>query len=339
MFCPKCDKESNDGVKFCTFCGSALPADQEANREPSDQTSSSPIEETALDVSFKPAELIKKLLLSRTFLVAIVAYSAYVLFSFLKSLASPFLLPRFSYFSVYDIFNNGFLSGISNITGSPVYASPIGTLIGLIPAILVVVGGWMLYASARKTQAELLNPMGLKIISITPIIFLVMIYFASVIFFLAAFVASIMGLASAASFGDSSAATFGSGITFLLLLSMVVAVAIFFIVYGTKCVSTVNALKIAVETNTVEGTISRIVVVMCFILCAINAYGAFSSIISEISNAIVWNKQFDLEYKISWYNTITSSLISASSAVSLFCFGLLLSRYKKQLSAIFTATN
>lgn len=338
MFCPKCGKEVADNVIFCTFCGNKMPANQDTATEVSEQILCPPFENPLSNAKPELTEMIRKLLLSRTFLVAIISLSAYILFKLLGNFGAYSELSDF----LSEAGPYGDYAGVLyNPSGS---SSAIGTLIGLIPSILVVIGGWMLYASARKTQSGAISPAGMSVIRVAPIINLVVVCLFAPFLCVVALAASLMGLAGI-KYSDSLGGIFGVGLMLFLFL-LVVAVVIYLIVFGVKSISTVNTLKAAIETGAITKKISKLVIVTCYIFGVISALGVLCSVLTqcltgvymyEIANSL--GSEYSPNILLTWFSLIMSSLATIGSAVSFFCFGRILSRYKKRLSAIFTATN
>ena len=275
MFCPKCGKEVKGGAQFCTFCGNKMPANQDTATEVSEQILCPPFENPHSNAKPELTEMIRKLLLSRIFLVAIISLSAYILFKLLGDFGAYSELSDF----LSEAGPYGDYAGVLyNTSGS---SSVIGTLIGLIPSILVVIGGWMLYASARKTQSGAISPAGMSVIRVAPIINLVVVCLFAPFLCVVALAASLMGLAGI-KYSDSLGGIFGVGLMLFLFL-LVVAVVIYLIVFGVKSISTVNTLKAAIETGAITKKISKLVIVTCYIFGVISALGVLSAFLTQIS--------------------------------------------------------
>ena len=334
MSCPKCGKEVADHVLFCTFCGNKMPekaAPAQAEFQP--PMNQPPVNEapTGEGGSFAPppppqdfapqpprfygpAGLIRNMLLSPLYLTAIIAFSTYVLFSLFGSDSASAMTSELINELLYKLDLPTEIEGIYSATSS---SSAVGSLIGLAPSILVVIGGWMLFASAKKSENQRLNPAGMNLIRISTVItFVLACVSAGLVLIVFLLLGGIIGLGFSygGSYGYESvfdafmydeAVAFG---TVLIGLIFVVAIAaiVFLLIYQYKAMATAKTLNTAIKENVVRGKISGFVTVMCYISGVTSGLSALASIFN-----------------------FATFLATAGSAVSFFCFGMLLSRYKK----------
>ena len=294
MFCAKCGIENAEGAAFCKNCGHNLnsvvtPSVQEtlAAKTP---LSSHPV-----------LNVVKKLASSPLFLVAVIAYSAQILFSIVNSAGTGAKVEMFLYqlldrlggnvpYEFYDI-----VDGISRIGDIPYV---LGTIIGLIPSFLICAGLWMTFASAKSRMFDGMKTSGLTMIKVLTILQLIGSCIAVAAIELLLFVA-VIGIA-ATEYAP------GAAIAILVLLVLVVAASYTLqIVYFAKIIKSLNAAKNTILTGVPTAKASRFVAVWAFI----SAFGALFSLTS-------------------------SFLSSAATITSLICFGILIYKYNSSMRMI-----
>ena len=127
------------------------------------------------------------------------------------------------------------------------------TLVGQLPNILVVVGLWMLYASAADTSGAPLKTAGLSIIRGVQIFQLVMLFLVALLM-LVAFGVMVVGF----QFYDL-AAIIPIVLVFLVVLAVVLAVGG---LYFGKLIATINGFRQTIWTGQPQGTVSLYVAVL-----------------------------------------------------------------------------
>lgn len=303
MFCAKCGIENAENAVFCKNCGNSIgttPAPQAA----SVYTAPVPVAKPPLS-SHPVLNVVKKLASSPLFLVAVIAYSAQILFSIVNSAGTGAKVEMFLYqllnrlggnvsYEFYEI-----VDGISRIGDIPYV---IGTIIGLIPAILICIGLWMTFASARNRMVDGMKTSGLTMIKVLTIIQLIGSCIA---------VAAIELLLLLAVVGIA-ATEYAPGVAIAILVLLVLVVAASYtlqIIYSAKIIKSLNSVKSTITTGSPVAKASRFVAVWAFI----SAFGALFSVAS-------------------------SFLSSVATITSLICFGILVFKYNNSMRMISAPT-
>ncbi len=193
MFCPNCGYQNADDDRFCQNCGTALPdtgrpqsaqAETAQQQTMGQQTAQQDTRQQAFQQQpyAQPSSggavwmLLKQCCSMPAALVAVIAFTASLLFKLLQAFQPPgsFILSSRTLPPLYGVIDEltplldqlyGYISKIS--VGA--------TLVGLIPAILIAVGLWMVYASAADKTKPGINTNGLMLIKVILIIDLVCI--------------------------------------------------------------------------------------------------------------------------------------------------------------------
>ena len=176
----------------------------------------------------------------------------------------------------------------------------IASFLGYIPTVLMSVGIWMLFLSAKNATDDALNPSGLTFVKVSTIIHIVCLILATLfvefIFFMLAWAFNEVadGLASVV-------------ITVMIVFAVFMAFPIFMYI---KVVTTVNTMKRTIQTQVPSYKVSVFVAVM--------------SIVSGVG------------YVILLLNSISlfSVLSSVSMAVACIGFGVFLFRYRKEMQML-----
>ena len=165
MFCSNCGIENVEGAVFCKNCGKNLTQPAVPVKAAKPPLSNNPV-----------LNVIKKVASSPLFLVAIIAYSVQILGSVITAAASGPLFSGMIYNILYEFgadipyeFYN-ILDSIAMAGSGPVI---VGTIIGLIPTILICIGLWITYASARSRTSDTMKTSGLTMIKVITVIQLV----------------------------------------------------------------------------------------------------------------------------------------------------------------------
>ena len=291
MFCSNCGIENAEGAVFCKNCGKNLT-------QPS-----APVKVAKPPLSNNPTlNVIKKVASSPLFLVAIIAYSVQILGSVIVAAGSGPLFSGMIYnilyefgadipYELYDI-----LDGIAMAGSGPVI---VGTIIGLIPTILICIGLWITYASARSRLSSGMKTSGLTMIKVITIIQLVgdcLTLAAFEIFLMFAVVAS-------------AAEAYGFVVViFVFIVILGTAMYILQIIYLSKIVKSINTAKNTIATGVPSNKVSSFLAVWAFVSAAGFIFSLPASFIS-----------------------------SAAAITSLICFGLVIFKYKAEMRALMLA--
>lgn len=297
MFCKQCGTENAEGSAFCKNCGINLSQPAPVYAAPT-KVAKPPLS------SHPVLNAVKSMASSPLFLVAIIAYSVQILGTIMGSTKIGVqvemllydILGRFGGALPYEIYE--FVDGISRIGDIPYI---LGTLIGLIPAILICVGLWITYSSARNRMSNGMKTSGLTMIKVITIIQLVYSCILLALVELLLFLAVIIVAAEA----------YAPGVAIAILVFAVIVFAAAFvleIIYLAKVIKSLNAAKRTITTGVPSGSASTFVAVWAFISAA-------SLLFSLLANF----------------------LTSAAQMTSLICFGILIFKYNEKMRALMYA--
>ena len=305
MFCSKCGIENTEGAAFCKNCGNRLgvapaPEAAPAAQEAPVYTAPAPVVKPPLS-SHPVLNAVKKIASSPLFLVAVIAYSAQLLFSLINLFKGGNAILSMIYrildmmggnvpYEFYEIIDR-----IAYIGRAPVI---IFGFLGLIPTMLICAGLWMTYASAQSRMSNGMKTAGLTMIKVLTIIQLIGSCIAVVVIELLLLIA-VIGIA---------ATEYAPGAAIAVMVFVVLVVAASYtlqIIYSAKIIKSLNAAKNTIMTGVPAAKASAFVAIWAFI----SAFGALFSL-------------------------VTSFLSSAAAITSLVCFGILVFKYNNSMRAI-----
>ena len=292
MICSHCRFTCADGAAYCPCCGTALQAPPPVQPQP--------------PYGYVPRhpviEAVRSVILSKVFLVALIALTAAVCLNILGSTETASTVTDFITEMQTEM---GMGMDMGTDATLPEYtdaltsvASVFGTIGGSVPNVLLLVGLWMTYASAKKYQSGI-STAGLTLVWVMQIIGLVGICIA------AAVLALIFMLAGLGAFVEPDVAPYIALIAVLtVLLGGLMALVI---VYQVKVMKMVNAVRQTLTTGVPADKISMLVVVMCYI-------GGVFSAVSALGTILLTG--------------LFTGLATAASAVASITFALTAQRYR-----------
>lgn len=301
MLCPHCGKPIEEGAGTCPYCGASLQ--QNPRPEESAPLYTRPPQETpppAYNTSEPPViRLMRQTARSPLFLVPAIGYTCMVVFSLAAALQSTSPAAVDSYVAQLAPYGtDAQLASLASTLSTVFTASAGGALVGQIPAILVAVGIWMMYATAVEHSGKPLRTTGLTIIRVLQIISLVLVCLAAVLVLL------IFGLVCVA-LGQVDDA--GAAVAVLAVVLVLIAVVFALdILYYVKLMGMLNNFRRTIQTGTPQGNISTYVAVLT-ILGGVVSLGSFLT------------------------GNVFSGLAGVAGAVSGIGFGVLLFRYRDEL--------
>ena len=304
MLCPQCGKPVEDGAVTCPYCGAALQ--QNPRQEQSTPLYTRP-PEAAPPPAYSTAEppviqLMRRMARSPYFLVPAIGYTCMLVFNVMATLQSTSTVALESYLApLYAYSTDVQMAALADTLSTMITASAGGALVGQIPAILVAVGIWMMYATAVDTSGKPLQTAGLTIIRVLQIISLVLVcLMALLMLVIFGFVFAALGQV------DEAAAATAVLAVVLVLIAVIFALDI---LYYAKLMRMLNNFRWTIRTGTPQGSVSTHVAVLT-ILGGVISLGTFLT------------------------GNMFSGLAGVASAVSGIGFGILLFRYRDELRNI-----
>lgn len=296
MFCMNCGQPCADGNKFCEHCGAPL---LDTTTQPASQPAPQPVQQPVYAQPQAPVTPIsdvrytlKKLATSPLFLAAAIAYSCMVLFTIAAAVAgqSGLLGALDSYLNMalrYGGYSMGELSyaldQLDQVMPFLRGASLGSALVGQIPAILIAVGIWLVFASAVDKSGMPMKTTGLTIIKVITIISLI----GSSLLLVVLEGVLIFGTAAAAKYDDSVVVV---GVVIVLAVLVLMGLGI---LMSVKTISTIGTMQRTIQTEQPSDKVSVYVAVIC-ILNAIGAvfgmlgFGSVFSVLSGLCNAVAY---------------------------------------------------
>ena len=257
--------------------------------------------------------VVRTMATSVLFLVGTIGYSAYVLFELLGSFTGGSeimnmfnnIMAQSGAYSSMDYQSLQILSGIFGST------SVISTLFGLIPAMVLVAGIWMVFAAAKQNKLPGAAATGMTMVRVIVIIELV---FACI----AVFAVAVIGFLVVLGMG-SLAGYYGDGAPFVVIMALVMivilAVCAIDIVYYVKLGGMVKRMKETLVTGRPDAKVSLFVEILCYIGGAGSAISALMSLVGL---------------------DIFGFLSNAGMGTAGICFGMLLRQYRNKMQTLET---
>lgn len=224
---------------------------------------------------------LKKMATSPLYLACAIAYTCQIVFSICSLI--------WDRASVISMLQKYLLSGSASLEMSMAISSlsqefsgiNIASFLGYIPTVLMSVGIWMLFLSAKNATDDALNPSGLTFVKVSTIIHIVCLILATLfvefIFFMLAWAFNEVadGLASVV-------------VTLMVMFAVFMVFPIFMYI---KVVTTVNTMKRTIQTQVPSYKVSVFVAVMsivsgvCYVILLLNSISLFS-VLSSVSMAV-----------------------------------------------------
>ena len=255
--------------------------------------------------------VVRSMATSVLFLVGTIGYSVYVLFELLGSFTGGSeimnmfnnIMAQSGAYSSMDYQSLQILSGIFGST------SVISTLFGLIPAMVLVAGIWMVFAAAKQNKLPGIAATGMTMIRVIVIIELVLsciaVFAVAAIGFLV-----VLGMGSLAGY-------YGEGtpvvVIMVLILIVILAVCAINIIYYVKLGGTVKRMKETMITGRPDTKVSLFVEILCYLGGAGSAISALMSLVGL---------------------DIFGFLSNAGMGTASICFGMLLRQYRNKMQTL-----
>lgn len=255
--------------------------------------------------------VVRSMATSVLFLVGTIGYSVYVLFELLGSFTGESeimnmfnnIMAQSGAYSSMDYQSLQILSGIFGST------SVISTLLGLIPAMVLVAGIWIVFAAAKQNKLPGIAATGMTMIRVIVIIELV---FACI----AVFAVAVIGLLAVVGMG-SLAGYYGDGVPFVVIMALVMivilAICAIEIVYYVKLNGMVKSIKETMVTGRPNAKVSLFVEILCYLGGAGSAISALMSLVGL---------------------DIFGFLSNAGMGTAGICFGMLLRQYRNKMQTL-----
>lgn len=273
MFCPQCGNPCPDGMRFCERCGAPL-------------TGAAPQPVAAVPLS-PVAAAVKKLVSSPLYLVAAIAYTCAILFSFIYSISGGGLMQLVDWYTSMALRSYGLssnlnaaLNGLSSILPYLRSASIGSALLSQLPAIAIAVGIWLMFAAVFDKTGAPMKTVGLTVIKVVCIVQLVLISLGLFLVELMLVIATV----SAARYSDE---------IIPVMVAVIVGAAIgggLGILYFVKLVSTLGTMQKTMQTQQPSDQVSAYVAVYsilggCFSVLSLLVAGGFLAVLNILCSA------------------------------------------------------
>lgn len=270
MLCSKCGTMNSEEAAFCKNCGVSLIAEEVQTTDTVEEITENPV-----------ISIIKKIASSGLFMAGAICLSVYAFLQFISALSSNFMIKYIELmtnFALIDVQDptaeatrnafNALGTGITSIS-----------LIGIIPIALIVAGVWYFFSAAKKEGN--VNTKGLKLIKGALIYEIVMLSVVSgIVLLLMLVLIAVLG-SNVAFLGQTfdfsqfaGAEALSTGIIISLVSFVLVIVAASFVINlitYVKALKTVKSVNEALSSGAFIGNVSMYLIIMLFIMGAINA--------------------------------------------------------------------
>lgn len=265
-YCHHCGAPLESKAKFCTACGTNVdsdptrPAHVPASRpKPGVDRTCPPAPPTGgIRTTHSTRRAICDLCISPLSLVAIVAYSLTILFNLIGALNGSTgifgkILDSGSMWDLKYMLGDAYdvIKGVSTFTA----------IIGVLPTILIAVGLWMIYASAKQNSIKTTGFIIIKVIIIIQFVF----------FCIGLVVVEIAALVMAISLSDYE---YMMGILIAVIFGLAIVGALL-VVYYLKAIQTVDTIKTSFVTGNPSDKVSVYVAVWSFISAGASLISVF----------------------------------------------------------------
>ncbi len=268
MLCSKCGTTNSDEAAFCKNCGASL-FNQESPQETVETYEEEVSENSVINI-------IKKVASSGIFLAGAICLSIYVFLQFISAFSGNFAFEYMKIMMGLSGYENLAVDGVFDIIGT-VFTSTV--LIELVPIILVVIGLWNIYSSARKTEFSM-KTTGLNLIRGVVIFELVAlsVLLGGIVVLLLLCMAAINELPLILSEALNTPNFSGTEISaeflmvlFVTLFVMLLLVFVLNLLIYIKTLKTIKTIKNSLAAGALAGRISMFLIVILFIIGGTNA--------------------------------------------------------------------
>ncbi len=297
--CPKCNAPVEGDANYCSSCGNQIKPGQTVYAAPG---YTAPASTAKTPSSSHPVlNVVKRLASSQLFLVAVIAYSAQILFAIVNSAGTGAKVEILLYQLLDSLGGNvpyeayKFVDSLSRIGDIPFV---IGTFLGLIPSIIICAGLWMTYASAKNRLVDGMSTAGLTMIKVITVIQIIFTCLAlagvELILLLAVIGIALTTYAPGAAIG-----------VMVMLVLFVTAAYTLQIIYLVKIIKSINAAKKTIITGVPVAKASTFVAIWSFVVAFCAIFGLVSDFVGSVA-------------------TITF----------LICFGILVYKYNRSMKTV-----
>lgn len=306
MYCQRCGAQTPDGMMYCQNCGAPLEG---APRPAAGGFAPPPVQPVAPAQPTNPVlAFLKSQAASPLFLTGAIAFSLSLLFQLGGAFSVGNSLRQMLRFmmdmapsSAYDYEYYAMQEALSMIGRSTSMGAVIGALIGMIPSILVAIGMWLVFATARDKSGMPMKTTGLTMIRVISIIRVV---------------CTILALVGIEALIVLFAFSAGDDDILLPVIIIMLVVAVFYLValfYHVKVVATLATMRDSVQSLTPSEDVSLFVAVCNYIIVAGQVISTFTSL--SVGNVL-------------------GALGNLAMGVSYIVFGIFLFDYKNKMGIL-----
>lgn len=311
MFCPKCGHPAADGVRFCEHCGT--PLTQSGGEQPEAYIQPEYVQPAYAGPRSMGAgrALARSVAMSPLFLTGAIAYSVMIVATLIASLTggNSIYAALMNYIQMLSSMGVPELNELTYQLSSTLYTmggvSLVGTLLGMLPSLLVLAGIWMTFAAAIDRNDTPASTAGLTIIKVLQILNLVCICLILAVVEFILILALIMS------------SNYVSDATPVVIVVMIVVAFVFalMIAWYVNLIKTIGSIQQALRAGVVSSRIS--------------SYVAGFTMVSGIFQLLgVLN-----------FGSIFSLLAAIAGGVSSIAFSLLLFNYKNRMLQLQSGVN
>lgn len=312
MFCTKCGVQVPDNAVFCENCGVKIGTEEPfVQTMPPQSYASAPMYTEVYSnrpLSTNPVlNALKTVACSPLFLAAVIAFSAQIFLNIVGQMSGGGTYILNLLYRIIDMVGVQLpyeaYEVISEMASVSRATMVISTVFDEAPNILVCIGLWMIYSSARNRMYDGMKTSGLTMIKVIMILNLIGVCMS----LLAIVMLCVIGIIIGASQVYIDALVIVAGIIIAVIIAVMYA---FCIVYYVKVLKSINGAKSVIETGVFGKRASVFVAVWSFIF-------AFFSVFAIV-----------LSYGI------FAKLAVVAAIVAHVCFALVIFKYNESLSKV-----
>ncbi len=353
MFCESCGSEIKDGAKFCGRCGAPVKMKSAAGAAQPAAAAPVPYPENAAgntringtcynedNSESRPARAAGRLqsfvagaASSKLFLAATIIFTAVLVIDLLSSIMTASvggnvilgILDEVLYQAGYSFNDIGGLGMVSSVVDWASAGTIVASVIAMIPSILIAIGLWLIFASAKSSRGTSVKPTGFTIIKVIYLIFFwIMIVFGAI-----AIIIFILAIVLTADYSGAAAAAF---IVVLVLIAAVVALSCLYCAKIARMLTSAREVGTGASDKLMVSAYVQVLTWIAGIFMAISAVASIGSM-GLVSSVISSIAPVEISIGISAGTSagfLVSFLATAGSAAATICFAIIIGKLKSQ---------
>ncbi|MBR6230381.1 MAG: zinc ribbon domain-containing protein [Lachnospiraceae bacterium] len=351
MFCENCGSAIKDGAKFCGRCGAPVKMKSAADAaQPAAAAAPVPYPENAAgntringtyynedNSESRPAGRLQSFVAgvasSKLFLAATILFTAVLVINLLSSIMTASvggnvilgILDEVLYQAGYSFNDIGGLGMVSSVVDWASAGTIVASVISMIPSILIAIGLWLIFASAKSSRGTSVKPAGFTIIKVIYLIFFwIMIVIGAI-----AIIMFILAIVLTADYSGAAAAAF---IVALVLIAVIVALTCLYCSKIAKMLTSAREVGTGASDSLMVSTYVQVltwIAGICLAISAIASIGSMGLLSSLMYSVVPTDMYTGVSVSVS-AGFIVPFLVTACSAAATICFAIIIGKMKSR---------